>query len=59
VRDFLITLLENGQPPLVAPLNQALYQIVGTGEVNSQSTVHGFQSKRDCQMCFASTYTTG
>ena len=35
-RDFLIALLERGEPPLVARLNQALHQIGGAGEVNSQ-----------------------
>ena len=36
-RDFLIALLERGELPLVACLNQALHQIGCTGEVNPAS----------------------
>ncbi len=48
-RDFLITLLKRSEPPLVARLNQALHQIGGTREVNSQPPARGFDSKRDRQ----------
>jgi hypothetical protein len=48
--DFLITLLKHSETPLVARLNQALHQIGGTREVNSQPPARGFQSKRDRQM---------
>ena len=46
-RDFLITLLKHSEPPLVARLNQALHQIGGTREVNSQPAARGLDSQRD------------
>jgi hypothetical protein len=48
-----MTLLQRGQPPLVARLNQALHQIRCTGEVNSQPPARGFHSERDRQMSLA------
>ena len=44
-RDFLIALLERGEPPLVARLNQALHQIGGAREVNSHSATRGLDSQ--------------
>jgi hypothetical protein len=36
--DFMIALLQRGEPPLVACLNQTLHQVGGPGKVNSEPT---------------------